>query len=589
MQAEQQDPTRQEDAAQRPSLSLRGTLVSPGMAFGPAYFPDRDLESMPVRRVPKAGVEGELNRLHKGLQISKDQLTALRDRLTRGDSSEQIALIDSKLERLKDAVFLADVENLILSEQMALEGAIAKVILDFDRISRLVENDVLRDRAADLREVGVRVLRNLEQNEESGGEESAANLEGPPSYVLIARELTATDVFGLAAGRVQAVVTEQGSLTGQAAILMRSLRIPTLTSVEGLFESVRPGDELLVDATDGCVHVRPDARLLEQFHSHDGEGEAPGGKPIRQTSRTADDQHVEICATCGNLPEVDSARDLGMRGVGLYRTELLFLLDSAVPGANTIEKHYRSVLESARGEPVTFRLADLDSSMGLNYLHTDREPNPALGQVGIRNLLRNPNVLRRQLTGILRAAHGYKGDVGIAVPKVADCGELRRVKEYLFEERYALERAKQPVAEHLQVGVVIETPASVFGVKELADEADFLVVALDTLQQYVLAADRDEPQFQASFERIHPFVLRALTQVAEAANEAGTPLRVFGVTVAREENVGLLLAAGYRQLCVAPVAAGPVDRIIQQTDLKTAKRLAARWRGLPAPDTWKPA
>jgi phosphotransferase system enzyme I (PtsI) len=589
MHTDQQKPSSSKPQLQNAGMSLRGTLVSPGMAFGPAYFRDRDLESMPVRRVPKAGVEAELNRLHSGLQISKDQLIALRERLEREESTEQIALIDSKLERLKDAVFLADVENLILTEQLALEGAIAKVILDFDRISRLVENDVLRDRAADLREVGVRVLRNLELHGETTGEAPMGDLDGPPSYVLIARELTATDVFGLAAGRVQAVVTEQGSLTGQAAILMRSLRIPTLTSVEGLFESVRPGDELLVDATDGCVHVRPDARLLEQFHSHEGGAQAGDGKSIRLDSRTADDQLVEICATCGNLPEVGSAGELGLRGVGLYRTELLFLLDHSVPGANTLEKHYRSVLESARGEAVTFRLADLDSSMGLNYLHTDREPNPALGQVGIRALLRNPDVLRRQLTGILRAAHGYKGDVGIAIPKVADCSELRRVREYLFEERYALERAKVPHAKNLQVGVVIETPAAVFGVKDLAEESDFLVVALDSLQQYILAADRDEPRFAQSFERIHPFVLRALTQIAEAANEQGTALRIFGVTVAREENVSLLLAAGFRQLCVAPVSAGQVDRFIHQTDLKSAKRLAARWRGLPAPDTWKPA
>ncbi|MFT5197557.1 MAG: phosphoenolpyruvate-protein kinase (PTS system EI component) [Planctomycetota bacterium] len=589
MHTDQQDTQSSGSEMEKAGMSLRGTLVSPGMAFGPAYFGDRDLESMPVRRVPKAGIEGELNRLHSGLQISKDQMITLRERLKREDSTEQIALIDSKLERLKDAVFLADVENLILSEQMALEGAIAKVILDFDRISRLVENDVLRDRAADLREVGVRVLRNLELRGDSSGEAPMGDIDGPASYVLVARELTATDVFGLAAGRVRAVVTEQGSLTGQAAILMRSLRIPTLTSVDGLFDTVQPGDELLVDATDGLVHVRPDVRLLEQFHTQEATSEESAGKAVRLESHTADEQHVEILATCGNLPEVATAGELGLRGVGLYRTELLFLLDHTVPGVNTLEKHYRSVLESARGGAVNFRLADLDSGMGLNYLHTDREPNPALGQVGIRALLRTPNVLRRQLAGILRAAHGYTGDVGISIPKVVDCSELRKVREYLFEERYSLERENVPHCKNLQVGVVIETPASVWGVKDLAEEADFLVVALDSLQQYLLAADRDEPKFSASFERLHPFVLRALASIAEGANEQGTPVRVFGVTVAREENVPLLLAAGFRQLCVAPVAAAQVDRFIHQTDLKAAKKLAVRWRGLSAPDTWKPA
>ena len=573
--------------AAEPPLLMRGTSVASGMALGRAMFRHRDLTKIPVSRVPQDGVENELNRLRQGLQISTGQLESLREKLVKTGSNEQLPLIDSQLSRLKDSVFLADVENLILGEQMGLEGAVAKVILDFDRISRLVGNPVLRERASELRDVGMRVLRNLEglpdgDQSDSKQEPAEAEWEG----ILVAKELTVSEVLGLAGGKVLGVVTEEGSLTGQAAIFLRSLRIPALTGVEDLLQKVKPGDELLLDASEGCVHVRPDRLLLDQFQGSGETKPAEAKRKVRKKTRTKDKQVVVIGATCGNLPEADSARELGLQGIGLYRTELLFLVERNPPGVRTLEAHYKSVLDAAGGKPVTFRLADLDSSMGIPYLHAEIESNPALGQMGLRALLDTPLVLRRQLEGILRASADYKGEVSIALPRVIDVGDLRKVREMLFEERYSLKRENQPYRKDLKVGVVIATPASVLGADDFAAEADFLAIGLDSLQQYLLAADREEPRLAAQFEVMHPFVVRAVSQVVEAARQKSTPLLVFGVTVAREDNLALLLAAGVRHFCVTPAMSIGLDAALQHCDLKEAAKVGKRWSSLSCPDTW---
>lgn len=567
------------------AVVLYGTAVSPGLAVGRAHRAEQDLAGVPMRRVPRDGVERELNRFREGLALAELQLGELKARLVGEVPAEHVSILDTHLAYLKDGVFLSDVENLILSEQMALEAAIAKVILDFDRIFRLVQSDVLRARAVDLRDVGVRVLKCLE---EGAAEKTSAAASG--EYVLVARELTVVDVFGMAGGKVCAVVTEEGSLTSHAAILARSLRIPTLTGIEGLLNAVRDGDELVVDASEGLLRVRPEERVLEQFRgaAEDAHGPHEAEVLIDGPIQTLDGEAVALLATCGNLAEVETARRLGLADVGLYRTELLFLLDREPPGLDSLVAHYRGVLEAAGDGAVTFRLADLDSSMGAAYLHPEHETNPALGMAGVRALFACESVLRRQLSAILRAGAEHKGALAVAVPKVVDCADLRRVKEVLFEERYALRRESIPHAENLDVGAVLEVPAALFGIADLAADVDFLALGLDSLQQYLLAADRNEPDLAPWFESLHPFVLRAIEGAVEVTEESGVPLRVFGVTAGQAANLPWLLAVGLRQVCVSPISLPGALASLRATDLGDARANIGRVRDLSSAERITP-
>ena len=553
---------------------LRGATVAPGLVLGRVHRQDHDLSKDRSERVPLDEVEIELNRFRKALDDSRLQLVDLRSRLTGRVREEDARILDTHLAYLRDSAFIADVENLILNEQMRLEGAIGKVVGDFDRIFRLVQNESLRQSAVDLRDVGIRVLRNLEQR---AGERPA----GPPQrdYILVGRELSIVDMFNLANENVKGIVTQSGGLTSHAAIFARSMRIPTLTGVEKLLDEVREGDFVILDATEGIVRVNPDELVRAQYAEATREG-APAASTegaelpewARRPTRTQDDEEVALEASAGNLPEVEQASGLGITTVGLYRTELLFLTDPTPPSREALVQHYGGVVGAARGGRVTFRLLSVDSSLGIPYLHTHKERNPSLGRVGVRALFAQPALLRRQLQAILIAGAG--ADVRIAVPFVVDCSDLRRVREILFEERLELRRTGERFQPSVPVGVVLETPASLLGVRDFAAEADFLLVNLDALQQHLLATDREDPELARNLELLHPFVLRALAKVCAVAAAAGRELGVFGASAQRAENVSHLIGCGMRRFVLPPGGFEPFVTLMTQIDAKAAARVA---------------
>mgnify|MGYP002628518281 CR=1 FL=1 len=553
---------------------LCGTSVSAGLVLGRAHRKDHDLSAVEEGRVAVEEVDGELNRFRTALEASKRQIKDLKSRLAGQVAPNDARILDTHLAYLKDSVFIADVERLILVEQLRLDGAIAKVIGDFDRIFRLVESETLRQSAVDLRDVGIRVLRNLE--------ESGAPTEEPSSerYILVASELSIVDMFDLNNDHVLGIVTEGGGLTSHAAIFARSMRIPTITGVDGLLDKVKEGDFLILDSAEGHVRVNPGELARAQYtrtedsssDDSDGGSESIAEPQIELPVLTTDGVTVSIEAIAGNLAEVDRAASVGLSGVGLYRTELVYLLDKEPPSREALVTHYRAVAEKATPGPVMLRLLSANSGLGLRYLYPEREANPHLGRVGIRILLHQEAVLRRQLQAMLLAFHDR--ELQIALPFVTDCGEVRRVKELLFEERLELRKFGQPFQEHPQIGVVVQTPASVFGLADLAREADFLTINLDSLLQGLLAADRDTGELAEYFESMHPYVLRMLKGIVREASEASKPLSIFGVSAADVSNLPLLFGIGLRKFLVPARKAVQFANEVRRLDSSAAARAA---------------
>ncbi|HED67039.1 MAG TPA: phosphoenolpyruvate--protein phosphotransferase [Planctomycetes bacterium] len=529
---------------------LRGATVSPGLVLGRVHRKDYDLNRTGAERVARDEVDQELNRFRSALDDSRRQLLDLKERLTGRVPEEDARILDTHIAYLRDSVFIADVEELILGEQMRLDAAIAKVVGDFDRIFRLVESETLRQSAVDLRDVGIRVLRNLERPDEGGDAEPRLGSD----VVLVAKELSIVDMFDLTNEQVRGIVAEEGALTSHAAIFARSMSIPTLIGVEGVLDAVSEGDFVILDATEGLLRVEPDEVVRAQYTCAVEEGPVGIDSAVPEwalrPSRTRDGLEIELAASCGNLPEVEQARAFGLEAIGLYRTELLYLIDKAPPSRESLVQHYSSVIGAAKGAPVTFRLLNVDSSVGLPYLHPEKERNPSLGLAGIRALLARPAVLRRQLQALLVA--GVGANLRIAVPFVTDCGCLRRVREILFEERFELRKSGEDYLADVDVGVVIETPAAMLGIGDLAAESDFLLLNLDSLQQFLLAMDRDDAEQGQQLETVHPFVLRAVKKASEVAEREARPLSVFGVAARRAENLPFLIGAGLRRFCVPP-------------------------------------
>ncbi|MFT7486519.1 MAG: phosphotransferase system enzyme I (PtsI), partial [Candidatus Paceibacteria bacterium] len=564
------------------SFELRGTSITPGMALGPVHRKDHDLSRANQRRVPLEGIERELNRFHSSLGSSKAQLKQLKDKLAGRVAAEHILILDTHIAYLGDSVFLSDVENLILNEQMSLEAAIAKVISDFDRIFRLVENELLRERAIDLRDVGIRVLRNLEPEGEGEEEQPAA----PKNYILVARELSIVDMFQLDGTEIRGIATEEGGLSSHAATLARSMGLPTITGLEGLRDQVQEGDFVILDAGEGVLRVHPDEVVCAQYDqvyehsigSPTGDESPRGEEPFL----TGDGTPIEISPTCGNLPEVEQASRVGLSGVGLYRTELLYLIDREQPSLDSLVAHYSAVLMGAGDGPVTFRLLDLNSTYGVKYLTGGSEPNPALGRSGIRLLLEHSSVLRRQLEAILRVA--VEGThVRIAVPFVTDASEMRAVKEALFEVRGGLQRAGHRLSEDIRVGAIIETPAAALGFQNLAPELEFAIVSYDGLVQYLLVSDRENHALAPTFEHLHPVVLRVIADVVKLAQKAKCPLQLFGASALQPSVLPFLLAAGVRQLCVPPILLDDLDLMLGAIEMERAVAALPKVAGATSP------
>jgi phosphoenolpyruvate-protein phosphotransferase len=558
--------------APAPAKLLRGTPVTPGLVLGPVHLKDYELSRAAMQRVPQGEVERELNRFHQALFDARAQLAQLKTRLSGKVPEGEARILDTHVAYLKDSVFISDVENLILNEQLALEAAIAKVISDFDRIFRLVQSETLRERAVDLRDAGIRVLRHLERQTVEG----AAQPEPPADYVLVARELSIVDMFNLEGEHVLGILTEEGGLTSHAAILARSMRIPTITGVQGLLDTVREGDFVIVDAAEGVVRVNPDEIVRAQYQEAHREREAASAERLPEWAmrapRTLDGERLYVAASCGNLPEVQQAMALGMAAIGLYRTELMYLVEKEPPSREALIAHYAAVVSGAEGNPVTFRLLHVDSSLEIPYLHTKVEMNPALGRAGIRALFGNETLLRGQLQAILCASAGARAR--IAIPFVTDCGDLRRVKEILFEERLELRKTGQRFQTKIDLGAVIETPAALLGVRDLAREADFLVLSLDAVVQYLLAADRENRELRSYFETLHPYVARAIGKLAQIAAQAGKPLSVFGVTAVQPATLPFLIGLGLREFCVAPLQLREFLDEAGRIDLRSARRAA---------------
>lgn len=559
------------EEARPASLELRGTTVSPGLAIGVVHRKDHDLERAGSGRVPLDQVEQELNRFHASLQASRAELEHLKDQLRGRVPADHVRILDTHLAYLGDTVFLSDVENLIVGEQLGLEAAIAKVIADFDRIFKLVANEALRERAVDLRDVGIRVLRNLvPQEEREVSEEQARN------SILVARELSIVDMFHLDGREVRGIVTEEGGLTSHAAILARSMGVPMVAGVDSLREQVHEGDTVVLDAAEGVLRVHPDEMLLAQYREASSSEEAPPVASVTaEDLRTADGVEVRVLASCGNLPEVGQSLAAGLRGVGLYRTELLFVVDREPPSLDSLVAHYAAVLELAGDGPVTFRLLDVDSSYELAYLHEGREPNPALGRAGVRALLEGDAVLRRQLEALLRAAAEGQ-ELRVLVPFVNDVAELRRVKEVLFDVRSRLQSAGHRLTDALELGVVIETPASVLGARSLLAEVDFASLSYDGVVEHLLACDRDNRELTDRFEVAHPVVLRQVVELTSAARDLGVPLSVFGRAGLQPGVLPLLLAAGLRELHAPHLVVEDVARVLAATDLGHAEGVLTR-------------
>ena len=527
--------------------SYQGEAVASGVALGRVVLRGFG-ERAAAPRIASDQVETELNRLRAALDKSRVQLQEVKAKHQGDLGSAELRIFDTHIAYLQDPMFINAIEKLVMGERLGLRPSIQRVVADYERILQLAESESLRQRASDFRDVATRLMRNLD--------ESDPKVEAIPRpsgrYVLVARTLSTTDMFNLDNERVEGIVAEQGGITSHAAILARSMGIPTVTGIRDLPGKIRDGDFLVVDGSAGEVRVNPDDRVRVEYEATAERFKATRAAPPEKVEHSTRDGHrVAVFGSCGNLGEVDLAHGFGMQGVGLYRTELLFLADKSLPTEDALEHHYRQVVQRPNESPVNFRLLDISTRVQVGGESPRIERNPALGVRGVRRLLQEGAILRLQVRAILRAAVG-RTNIGVLVPFVTAVSDLQRVKAAILEERLALRKKSVPCADVLRIAPLIEVPAAAFVLSAFLAESDFVVVAIDDLQAYLLAADRDSADVRDYFHSMHPAVFEVLARLAKEARRRKKDLILFGESAADPVRVPFYIGVGIKQFSIAP-------------------------------------
>ncbi|MBL8753565.1 MAG: phosphoenolpyruvate--protein phosphotransferase [Planctomycetes bacterium] len=550
--------------------SVRGECVAPGIAVGPVSLRGFDAQ-LTSRRIAADEVEAELNRLREALQHGRAQIEEIKHKQADKLGEAELRIFDAHLAYLGDAMFVTEIEGQVIKDRLTVREAVQAVFTKYDRIFQLVESELLRRRASDLRDVATRLLRNLES-------ETVALPKPVGPYVLVARKLTTADMFDLANDKVEGIVAEEGGMSSHAAILARSMGIPTVTGIRDLPRLLHEGDVVVLDATAGELVTAPDDRRLAEATQQVQRWKASKttvAEPAAVADHgTRDGTPVRLLGSCGSPGEAELVRTFGMAGIGVYRTELQFLAGPARPSEDELVATYRKVVEAQAGRPIGFRLLDVMAAVRDGDQRT-KERNPTMGLRGVRGLLADRDVLRMQLRAILRAADGAAG-IAVLVPFVTGLSDLQRVKAALLEERVALKKSGRAASTELAIAPVIEVPAAAMSLAALLVESDFAVVAVDDLQAHLLAADRDNAAVREYHEMVHPAVFEMLARLSKDAERREKPLVLFGESAADPVRLPFYLGVGYRSFSIAPVRLRGVTKVLARYSVEECRKIAAR-------------
>jgi phosphotransferase system enzyme I (PtsI) len=545
---------------------LEGIAVSPGIIVGKARLVDRSrVKILYQYLIGDKQVSQEVERFKEALNATKQQIIALKNGMP--DQLKQHAFIlDTQLMIMDDGMLSKSTVDTITKEKMNAEWALKKSMQKIRQLFQQIDDGYIRERINDVEYVAERVLRNL------AGKEQERLSEITDRVIIVAHDLSPADTSEMNIGKVMGFITDVGGPTSHTAIMAQALEIPAVVGLESITQRVQDGVLLVVDGNSGEVIIDPDDEVIISYQEKQLELERYRSSIDRIShlpAETVDGHRIAVHANLELLEEVVSARDHGAEGIGLYRTEFLYLRSKGVPSEKELYEDYKELAEIVAPAPVNIRTLDIGGDKFSSDLNLTREMNPALGLRAIRFCLREPKIFKSQLRAVLRAS-AY-GQVRLLLPMISGLQEILDTKRILKDVKKELNKKKIKYARNIKVGIMIEIPSAVTMADALAKHVDFFSIGTNDLIQYALAIDRINEHVAYMYQPFHPAILKMIQHVVMAAKNAGIKVALCGEMAGDPLCVFILVGLGLDELSMNAQSIPMIKKIIRSISMKEAQ------------------
>jgi len=548
---------------------LTGLAASPGFGQGKAFVLEPRMDLSAIKERKARSPRREIERFRGAVERGIEQINVVKKRMNQLISKEENAIFDVYRLILEDPAIIQQIESQILKEGYTAGYAVRVVFERYLQSISNIDDNYLRERTTDVKDAAQRLLENL-----SGA--SGQQYDIPDDAVLVAQDLSPTDLSMLEGDKFKGIVLATGGVTSHASILAKSFEIPSVVAVEGLMEAVHQNDMLIVDGNAGSVHVNPNPEVIREYNRLErdyAEFNRELGELKNLPAETIDGHRVSLYANIGLLSDVAFAQLHGAQGIGLYRTEIAFLSHRDFPSEEEQYSLYIRVVEGMSGKPVTIRTLDIGADKYPSYMRSvATEPNPFLGWRSIRISLEVEEIFKTQLRAILRA--GDLGRVRLLIPMISSLEEILKVKEILAEAKSELEREGTPYDRQMELGIMVEVPAAVQLADRFLREVDFLSIGTNDLIQYILAVDRSNRRVASLYEPLHPAVLSALNTTIQAGKREGKRVGMCGEMAGDPLFALLLLGMGLEEFSMGSLYVPVIKKAIRSITHQAAKAAA---------------
>ncbi len=552
----------------------KGIAVSPGVAVGTAYCIAEIYVNPDAKRLEDREVSAELARYETARDKAAADLHSLESKVASQVGREEAAIFSVHETILRDAAFTNKIRGWIVEDRLSAQAALHRLLEQYTQLFAKTQDEYLRERVNDVRAVVVRVSAHLSEvlTPDQGG------LTGP--LIVVADEILPSQAVALGGVEVRGIVTQAGSQTSHAAILARSRGIPAVSGVRNILKYVKTGDTIVVDGREGTVLVNPDAEQRSAYLKLEREFfdlRDQLATNLDLPSVTADGITLELLANINNVSDAKAAVGMGATGIGLYRTEYMYLTHPDVPDEEEQLATYCDIIRAAPEGTVTIRTLDIGGDKTVPYLgHTHQEANPFMGWRSIRLSFEHPEFFTKQIRAILRAAgECQERQVRMLFPMVTALEEIKKVRSFVRRACEQL-KAEEKVYKEVQLGVMIEVPAAAISIQDFLTVVDFVSIGSNDLVQYLMAADRDNPKVSHLCQPLAPAVLRVLSRVIRAANQVGKPITLCGEMAGQPRAFLVLFGMGLRSFSMSPAFIPTMKELTTHLTEAEAKQIVRR-------------